>query len=888
MKIIVNKLATLSVTLTAAGFMTLQGQVLEYHFTGTVEGNHPDVSFSAGELDYSDGVIKFGDQVSGALWVYPARGSLILNGALPQRNLIYSGGLQDVDVRINGVPFIASEGRNSMDIGTFDNASTRQDGVAYPLGEEIADAVVFVSFGGIRRVGISDEQFSFALNFTDTTGEALSFAGYPAAIELEHYDLAKGFIRPSRPDLFNADFGAMFQIDSFELVGVHERKVIAEGPKSQTVEAGDSIRLTMLETRGNKSVERQWSLNGVDLPGETLPWLTLNNLQPRESGTYRVTVWDNLGTTNVASARIVVEGVRHRLSPLSLTGWNADVIAAPGEDLSQQDRFDRDASFWFATEFQDQSDGFPRSGGFTSAVNANVRYQLQPFEEKNVLWLTDSRDMDSSVESSPSSAVGHLTLQQPTKLTSLALIAASTGGGGDDRASLILHFADGSESEMIEFNAGDWWTLPERAAGAAIAGLGRLIQNSGELPEHDSPSGHGFGLYETELDLVALGLADKTISSIEFQRAASAGTTGVFAVSGQSAELHQGFHVEWPREGDRELFEVAISPDGPWIPVNDEGQTNANRRIAMAESARLPRFSRSRLRSVDLDLYAHYDFSRGGRDRVGEGMKIELGSNEEFIDGTLFIPRSIPDPVTGPFAITASVPRLNYTRYTLVIDFFPLEVDPEGKQNIVAGGISNLWLQLYADRGRLTILLDGGKVVEVFEDAVVQPDEWHRVICAVDTRTGVVDVMLDGRQLPSLDLGERYRYEVTGTTAPVSARALNFSGTRETESFVGYLDNLMLYRNGLSPDEMNQLHGALSPAPLAIDFGRSELLGDAFSVGMSVAWESNLEGFELQRAGTPTGPWSAVVPLEGQFNERFLFPLQLDGEQGIYRLRKPF
>lgn len=883
-----NRLTILTVLLTTLGSMTLSGQILEYRFTGTVEGNHPDVDFFAEELEFSDGGIKFGDQVSGTIWADPVTGMHFNDPSFPPNNRIYNGGLTDIDVQVNGVPFIASEGGIPMDIGVFGDAATHPDGLEFPLGDDAADAVIFVSFAGIPRVGHSDEQFSFMLNLTDTSGEVLQRAIYPDAIDLEQYDLAKGFIRPSSEDLFDADFGAMFQIDSFELVGTRVRSVIAEGPKSQTIKAGDSIRLTMVETPGNSGVECQWSLNGVDLPGETFSGLTLDNLQPNEAGTYRVTAWNNLGTTNVASARIEVEGWRHRMSALELAGWNADVIAAPGEELSQQDRFDRENAFWFAAEYQEHPDGFPRSGGFTSAVNPNVRYQLQPYEDKNVLWLTDSDERGPTTESNPSSAIGHLTLAQAKKFTSLALIAASTGGDVDDSGSLILHFVDGSRSEIIDFKASDWLTIPERSANAAIAGLGRLNEAPGEEPVHDSPSGYGFGLYETELDLVALGLAGKAIASIEFQKAASAVATGVFAVSGQSAELHQGFHVSWPTEGDQELFEVAVSPDGPWSPLKSEVYMIGDRWLATGEGNRVPRFSRSLVRSLNGDRYAHYEFSRQGHDRLERGMRIDVDSDDAFVDGTLFIPKATSNSAVVPAAITVSVPRLDYIRYTLALDFYPLEILPDGKQAIVTGGDSNRWIQLYIDNGRLTLSLDDGLIVEIFENAKVKPEKWHRVICAVDTRNGIVDVMLDGTHLSSLDLGQRYRYQVSATSASESRRALVFSGADDTEAFVGYLDNLMVYRRGLSPDEMGQIHDALSPSSLVFDSGSPELSNDVFSVARNVVWEGNLEGFELQESDLPTGPWSTVEPLERLFDGRFLFPLPLNGAQAIYRLSHPF
>ena len=889
MKQIANLTKLLVSSLALVGSLSVEGQILHYRFTGTIEGDHPDLDFFTEELVFSDMSVKRGDKVSGTITVDPVGGITINGGGLSPGNRFYSGTFSDYEVEINGEPFIRDDERSTLEVAVFNNMVDRPDWYEFPLGNERADGVIFVSFVPVSRIGEelldpNPEQFIFSLNLTDTSASALRRASYPGTIDLEDYDLARGFIRPHVPFEL-ADYGAMFQIDSFELIETRVRAVIAEGPKSQTVAAGDSIRLTMAEVGGNEGVECQWSFNGVDLPGETLPGLTLNDLQPSQAGTYRVTAWNNFGTTNVASARLVVEGLRHRLNPLDLDGWNADVIVAPGEHPDEQVPFDPDSAYWFAADYQEQPDGLPGSGEFTSAVNTSIRYQLQAYEAKNMLLLAEA-DAGSIGRSDSSSPSGRLVLQRPKKLTSLALIAASVGGSVDDSGSLILHFDDGSRSEVFDFNAGDWWTVAERSGAAAIAGLGRLKGTSDAELEHDSPSGFGFGLYETEIELISKGLADKSIASIEFQKPASAVATGVFAVSGQAAALQRGYHVSWPQEGDKELFEVATSLEGPWLRPTSEGHVVSNRHIKTVDTLGLPRYSRSLLRSLDQNLYTHYDFYRDGRDRLEVGISIEAEQKAEFVGGSLFLPKETKGPSSVSSSIEAGVPRLNYVRYTLALDFFPLEVSPSGEQVIVNGGRSNRWLQLYSDRGRLALALDNGQVVEVFENAEVMPNEWHRVICAFDTLTGIADVMLDGRQLPPLDLGERYRYQVNGTLAPISERALNFAGSDDAKAFVGYLDNLMVFRRGLSQESMAQLHAALEPSLLTIDLGTSGLLGDGFSVGMNLVWESNLEGFELQESESITGPWSQVEPLEDLFNERILFPMQMDSEQAIYRLHR--
>ena len=869
-----KKLRLVAALMAVLAPLTLKGQILQYRFSGTVEGNHPDLDFFAEELELSDSTIRFGDTISGVITVDPVDGDTINAPGFPPGNEIYGQALLDAEVEINGEPFLANQRKWAGDIGVFNNASTDPGGLEYPLGDERADAVIFVFFVGIERVGKPEERFLFMLNFTDTSAEALGRAKYPDSVDVAQYDLTKGFIRPSSEEGPRINNGVMFQIDSFELIGTQVRPVIARGPVSQTVKEGDSIRLTMSEVRGNSGVECQWSLNGVDLPGETLPGLSLDNMQPSDAGTYRVTAWNNLGTTNVAAARIIVEGNRHRMSPLELSGWNADVIVEADEDLTNQIPFDGDAAYWFAADFPEHPDGFPLTGGFTSAGNAGVRYELQPYDARNALWLEDS------------DAGEVLTLTRPKQFTSLALIAASVGGNDDEEGMLVLHFADGSTSEGIAFRANDWWTTPERSAGAAIAGLGRLKGAVDQSPEYESPEGYGFGLYETELDLVSLGLANKPIAWIEFRKPLSSSATGIFGVSGQSAELRRGFHVSWPSEGEKELFEVAVSPDGPWISYGSEVQTIEARNYATVDSAGLPRYSRSSLRHLERDLYAHYDFSVDGRDRVGSGQAINFGLEGELVDQTQFIAKKPFNSAAADFAPGAVVPRLTYLRYTLGLDFYPLEVSPDGKQTILNGGINNRWIQLYTDNGRLVLSFDNGEFVTVFEDTDVLPARWHRVLCAVDIRTGFVNLVFDGKPLPSLDLGERYRYQTNPSTTSDWRRTLNFAGSNEMAGFVGNIDNLMLFRVGYTDEQLVQIHQALEPSRLALEFVASEAMEDGYSVGMNLGWESNLEGFELQRAVSPVGPWTSVEPLRAEFNEKLLYPMLMDGQFEIFRLWK--
>ena len=89
-------------------------------------------------------------------------------------------------------------------------------------------------------------------------------------------------------------------------------------------------------------------------------------------------------------------------------------------------------------------------------------------------------------------------------------------------------------------------------------------------------------MYETLIDLSALGADSKILTQLEFTKPDGAAATGIFAVSGMAAapesiELTTGFHVSWPSNAESYVLEEAESANGPWVrsqgtPIVVEGQ----------------------------------------------------------------------------------------------------------------------------------------------------------------------------------------------------------------------------------------------------------------------------------------------------------------------------
>ena len=159
-------------------------------------------------------------------------------------------------------------------------------------------------------------------------------------------------------------------------------------------------------------------------------------------------------------------------------GWNTDVVfenapasAAKSFDNLNQKQTEAPLYAWFESGLEGHADGLPASRRLASAANTNVLFELQPYNTNNVLLLTASKP------------AGNLTLAKPATYRTLFVLAAA--GGGDNAATLQLHFSGDADSEVIiPCPVPDWWTsaegkltktLPSAAwAGAAETGASSM------------------------------------------------------------------------------------------------------------------------------------------------------------------------------------------------------------------------------------------------------------------------------------------------------------------------------------------------------------------------------------------------------------------------------
>ncbi len=223
-------------------------------------------------------------------------------------------------------------------------------------------------------------------------------------------------------------------------------------------------------------------------------------------------------------------------TPIGLTGWNADVIHPINEHISSAlaGTFGNPYAWFPSTQTGDGGIIVDQANGFYSAVadpytkdaGGNLThsyFQFRPLDQDNALYMQSQSN-------------GTFTLTAPAPYNNLAILAASAGPGWQMTAGLTLNFADGTVVSGLSYNAFDWGGGGQGQgspmAFAQDVERSKEADNNGSLAEFvsDTSDGPSFNVYETDINLAALGCNNTALESITFDR--PCGYIGIFAVSG--------------------------------------------------------------------------------------------------------------------------------------------------------------------------------------------------------------------------------------------------------------------------------------------------------------------------------------------------------------------
>jgi hypothetical protein len=199
------------------------------------------------------------------------------------------------------------------------------------------------------------------------------------------------------------------------------------------------------------------------------------------------------------------------LAPIALTGYNTDIVTdankavrfATPDDIGTADWFEAGAVDDGGTRHEDGLTAGSFASAFTNSVTGgHTLFQFQPFDGDNVLLMRYS-----------SSNTGTLHFVTPGAYNTLAILASGYNASPTDQGTFVINFTDGTSSQPLPYNAFDW------GFGQSNIALGDRGRNYDSGPDGTSFNYNKpvpFAMYETDLNLAALGLNTKPISSLFF------------------------------------------------------------------------------------------------------------------------------------------------------------------------------------------------------------------------------------------------------------------------------------------------------------------------------------------------------------------------------------
>jgi len=251
-----------------------------------------------------------------------------------------------------------------------------------------------------------------------------------------------------------------------------------------------------------------------------------------------ITFW---AFTLLASVQVNAQS-EPQILPLTLTGFNADVVAEGiGGNANEKTTHSVDAFYvFYSKDFVPSiphsssasaltyGGGLENNGTLLSTAVTGLTFQMANYASNNALLLRNNVTNQ-----------GTLALDTPKKAEKL-YIAAVRGEGGSGAAdnhdvTVTVNFADGTWQDIV-FQATAWWQDGAAPANTAIAGTGEISRNSatsGWAPRNEFRGSTQASLFYNELNLDAANY-DKEITSISFNKATTANaahTTAILAVS---------------------------------------------------------------------------------------------------------------------------------------------------------------------------------------------------------------------------------------------------------------------------------------------------------------------------------------------------------------------
>ena len=248
---------------------------------------------------------------------------------------------------------------------------------------------------------------------------------------------------------------------------------------------------------------------------------------------YRITAV-GIGTcSSPATTTGTVTTTTYNYNPITLTGFNEDVIAngsanpangtlgVAGTSTGANAGFDGANYVFVSSDYTYGSplvagQSLPTSGTLSSLITSGLTYQLAGYSTNNALVL-----------SAVTATTATLTLTTPQYASQIYLIGCTGSGSGS--CTFTIHYADGTVQTSSALALADWYS----GTPIAVANIGRVNETTG-APDGSSTTGPNF--YERNVTLTDLN--SKVNSIVVTTVAGGTGLLGVVAVTARTGALY--------------------------------------------------------------------------------------------------------------------------------------------------------------------------------------------------------------------------------------------------------------------------------------------------------------------------------------------------------------
>ncbi len=237
--------------------------------------------------------------------------------------------------------------------------------------------------------------------------------------------------------------------------------------------------------------------------------------------------------------------------------------------------------------------------------------------------------------------------------------------------------------------------------------------------------------------------------------------------------------------------------------------------LALAEAASNSPHEKSSAEGLIKGILAHYKFDGNGSDDCGISGPFQL-SNTRFVRNTLYLNGCYEHGGDYGYRAIAKVPGLNYSSFTISLEFKPLDtsrriniltrlanISFEDTGNIITGGTSCRWFGIRRNENEaLEITLNNQDYIRTYDDAYISSKAWNRVTCCVDLDNLLIRTFFNGRKLEDVHLPGDFVLRVLDSKSEESDRKLTFTNYSNGRTFRGCVDNLRVFDRGLEDEDV--------------------------------------------------------------------------------------